>query len=96
MEGRHIFFRIGDQVLLCFIAESTAKETRFPAHFATGKQHMAFSVDPSKYEKWKSKITSLGIDITCEHMWKSGLHSFYFDDPDGNVLEIVPSNLWDN
>ncbi len=95
-ENRHIFFRVGDQVLLCFIADSTKNEDRFPAHYASGKQHMAFGVPPEEYPGWRKRILSLEIDITCEFQWRENLWSFYFEDPDGNVLEIVPNNLWDD
>lgn len=94
-EGRHIFFRAGTSMLLCFIAESTREETRFPAHYGSGKQHMAFGVDLKDYADWKKKFTELGITITHEHTWSKGIKSFYFEDPDGNVLEIVPNELWD-
>ncbi len=92
---RHIFFRAGSSMLLCFIADNTRNETRFPAHFGEGKQHMAFGVPLKDYETWKSRFIELGIDITHEHTWSSDLKSFYFEDPDGNVLEVVPDELWD-
>lgn len=93
--GRHIFFRAGTSMLLCFIAANTKNETRFPAHYGEGKQHMAFGVAQEDYEAWKNRFISLGITITHEHTWSSQLKSFYFDDPDGNVLEVVPNELWD-
>ena len=82
-------------MLLCFIAESTRHETRFPAHYASGKQHMAFGVALKDYEDWKHKIVELGIAITHEQRWTENIESFYFEDPDGNVLEVVPNELWD-
>lgn len=94
-EGRHIFFRTGSSMLLCFIAENTKNETRFPAHFGEGKQHMAFGVPLKDYEAWKARFNQLGITITHEHTWSSNIKSFYFEDPDGNVLEVVPDELWD-
>jgi hypothetical protein len=36
-----------------------------------------------------------GITLTHEQEWKQGLKSFYFDDPFGNVLEIVPVGIWE-
>ena len=93
--GRHIFFEAGSTMLLCFIADVTKKETRFPAHFGGGNQHMAFGVDLADYEAWKVKFQKLGIPITHEHEWSSGLKSFYFEDPEGNVLEVVPNQLWE-
>lgn len=94
-EGRHIFFQAGSSMLLCFIADSTKDEVRFPAHFGEGKQHMAFGIPQKDYEAWKDKFQDLGIHITHEHTWSPGVKSFYFEDPDGNVLEVVPNELWD-
>jgi len=94
-EGRHIFFRAGSSMLLCFIAESTKQETRFPAHYGSGKQHMGFGVPLSEYEAWKEKFIALDIHITHEHVWNEKIKSFYFEDPDGNVLEVLPNEMWD-
>ena len=91
---RHVFFRLGTSVLLCFNPEITKNETRFPAHFAQGKQHIAFEVSQAEYEVRKKEIQSAGIAITHEHTWPSGFKSFYFDDPDGHVLEVVPEGMW--
>lgn len=95
VEGRHIFFRVGGQVLLCFIAEATKAETELPAHYASGKQHIAFEVSPDQYEAWKEKLLDDGVEVTHEQLWKPGVSSFYFEDPDGHVLEILPPGLWD-
>jgi hypothetical protein len=57
---------------------------------------MAFEVSKSEYEQAKNEIRSKGIRITDEVVWKSGEESFYFEDPVGNVLEIVPDKgIWD-
>ena len=48
------------------------------------------------YERAKEEIKSKGIKIIDEVTWKSGRESFYFNDPEGNVLEIVPdAGIWD-
>jgi catechol 2,3-dioxygenase-like lactoylglutathione lyase family enzyme len=96
VENRHIFFRAGTSVLLCFISESTKNETTLPYHYASGKIHFAFEVAKEDYEKSKTEITSKGINIEHEHEWKEGVRSFYFRDPDGHLLEIVPSGMWEN
>lgn len=95
VEGRHIFFRAGTSVLLCFIPEVTKAEENLPPHFAYGPQHLAFEVSLDEYESWNRKIKDLNIAITHVQEWKDGLKSFYFDDPFGNVLEIVPNGIWD-
>lgn len=96
LEGRHVFFRAGESVLLCFIAEATAKETLLPPHGAKGSIHFAFEVAPSEYEYALQKINQAGITILHEHSWPNGLQSFYFHDPDGHLVEIIEEGLWDN
>lgn len=95
VDRRHIFFRAGNSVLLCFIAETALKSTNLPPHGASGKQHIAFQVAADAYETYKEEISSLGIPITHEELWPNGLKSFYFEDPDGHVLEVVPEGLWE-
>ncbi|UJP63536.1 VOC family protein [Mongoliitalea daihaiensis] len=95
VSGRHIFFRCGTSVLLCFIPEVTAKETSLPAHYAKGKQHIAFEVNKKDYLQTKSKLLAKGINITHEQGWRDNLQSFYFEDPFGHVLEIVPKGIWE-
>jgi catechol 2,3-dioxygenase-like lactoylglutathione lyase family enzyme len=95
-EGRHVFFRAGSSVLLCFIAEVTQTDTKLPPHFGSGNLHLAFEVKGEEYQAWKEKMTTLGIDIVHEQEWKKGKHSFYFRDPDGHLLEILPEKgIWD-
>jgi len=94
-EGKHVFFRAGSSVLLCFIAENSKMKTSPPAHYAKGKQHFAFEVSQEDYEDTKKRITLLGIDIIDVLVWKSGQESFYFNDPDGHVLEVVPNGVWE-
>tara|TARA_R110001599_G_scaffold130882_2_gene306359 strand:- start:25567 stop:25968 length:402 start_codon:yes stop_codon:yes gene_type:complete len=96
VDGRHIFFKVGNCMLLCFLPEVSEMEETLPPHFAKGKQHMAFGIPLKEYEDWKKKLIDLRIPITYEHHWRENIYSLYFEDPDGNVLEIVPNELWDN
>ncbi len=94
-EGRHLFFRAGESVLLCFNAEATARDNSLPPHFGSGEQHFAFESSVDDYPAWKKKIEDAGITIEHEADWKNGIQSFYFRDPDNNLAEIVMSGLWD-
>jgi len=95
LPGKHIFFKAGSSVLLCFNPEDSKSKKSPPAHFGGGKQHFAFEVRDQEYEKAKEWIRNKGIMITDEVTWQSGIKSFYFEDPEGNVLEIVPENgIW--
>jgi catechol 2,3-dioxygenase-like lactoylglutathione lyase family enzyme len=93
--NRHIFFRCGTSVLLCFLPEVTKKEENLPPHYAKGKQHIAFEVSKKDYLKTKSDLLEKGITITHEQEWGNKQKSFYFEDPFGNVLEIVPFGIWE-
>jgi catechol 2,3-dioxygenase-like lactoylglutathione lyase family enzyme len=94
--GKHIFFRLGGSVLLCFNPEDSKTKTTPPGHFGGGKQHVAFEVKTSDYQKAKQEIKAKGIKVIDEIVWKSGRESFYFEDPAGNILEIVPDEgVWD-
>lgn len=94
-EGRHIFFRAGVNVLLCFNPDDSRLKKSPPAHFSEGKYHFAFEVPANEYEVHKKEIEALGIPITEAVVWKNGQESFYFNDPIGNVVEIVPEGVWD-
>ncbi len=95
VEKKHVFFRAGSSVLLFFNPDNSKNKQSPPAHYGGGKQHFAFEVRRSDYEKIKSDIILKGIKITDTVLWKNRQESFYFEDPAGNVLEIVPEGIWD-
>jgi catechol-2,3-dioxygenase len=94
-ENRHLFLRCGESVLLCFLPETTKNETSLPPHFAYGKQHLAFEVKTRDYLEIKRKLQKKGLPFTHLQDWGKNLSSFYFEDPFGNVLEIVPQGIWE-
>jgi len=94
--GKHVFFNAGECVLLCFNPEDSKTKRSPPAHYGGGKQHFAFEVRKSDYANAKKEIVEKGITIIDEVTWESGEKSFYFNDPEGNVLEVVPDRgIWD-
>ena len=66
VEDKHLFLRAGNSVLLLFNPEDSRKKKSLPAHFGGGKQHFAFEVPLSDYEKAKQELKSKGIKITDE------------------------------
>jgi len=94
VEGRHVFFRAGRSVLLCFIAASTKAETKLPPHHGSGHLHFAFECRVEDYECWKQHVREQEIPIEQEVDWPNGLQSFYFRDPDDHLVEIVMKGLW--
>lgn len=93
--GRHIFFRAGSSVLLCFIAEATKHDKSLPPHFANGRQHFAFECTKEDYDAWRNKIPAQGITVLQDVEWPRGGRSFYFHDPDMHVAEIIEQGIWD-
>jgi catechol 2,3-dioxygenase-like lactoylglutathione lyase family enzyme len=95
VKDKHVFFQAGSSVLLIFNPEDSKYKISPPAHYGAGKQHFAFEVSLTEYTKAKEWIISKGIVITEEVTWAAGGKSFYFEDPEGNVLEIVPdTGIW--
>jgi catechol 2,3-dioxygenase-like lactoylglutathione lyase family enzyme len=94
--GKHLFLRAGTSVLLCFNPEDSRQKTSPPPHYGGGRQHLALEVRAADYDRAKEEMTNRGIPVIEEVTWKSGARSFYFEDPEGNVLEIVPERgIWD-
>lgn len=93
--GKHLFLRAGDSVLLIFNPEDSKTKSSPPPHFAHGNQHFAFEVGKREYDSFKTMIKDKGIEIIDKLVWKNGSESFYFKDPEDNVLEIVPEGIWD-
>lgn len=96
VKDKHIFFRAGASVLLCFNPDDSMRKTSPPAHYGNGKLHFAFEVPEHEYIATKEELRAKGIAITDQVIWKSGKESFYFEDPEGNVLEVIPDKgVWD-
>jgi catechol 2,3-dioxygenase-like lactoylglutathione lyase family enzyme len=96
LEGKHLFLRAGSSVLLIFNPDDSATKQSPPAHYGAGKQHFAFEVSADSYEEAKREVISKGIKVIDEVTWKTGKKSFYFNDPAGNILEIIPENgIWE-
>jgi catechol 2,3-dioxygenase-like lactoylglutathione lyase family enzyme len=94
--GKHLFLQAGSSMLLLFNPEDSRLKDSPPAHYGGGKQHFAFEVKQEDYLTAKSEIESKGIQLIDEVTWKTGKKSFYFNDPEGNILEIIPEKgLWD-
>ncbi len=95
VENKHVFFKAGSSVLLCFIKETSQNNTSTPPHGASGHMHFAFEVHLKDYEETKKEIIQQGITIEHEHAWKNDLRSFYFRDPDNHLVEIAEKGIWE-
>ncbi|KAA3439361.1 VOC family protein [Rufibacter hautae] len=93
--GRHVFFRVGSSVLLCFNAEKTRASKDLPPHFGEGQLHLAFECEAGEYKAWKEKLQAANITIEHEQTWPHDRKSCYFRDPDQHLLEIVVPGIWE-
>jgi catechol 2,3-dioxygenase-like lactoylglutathione lyase family enzyme len=71
-------------------------EGLIPGHYANGPAHFAFAIAAADYSAWKAHLENASISIRSETNWSSGGRSLYFDDPDGNVVEMATPGLWPN
>lgn len=100
VEGRHVFFRCGDGVLLIFDPRSTANipttvnGAPVPLHGASGVGHMAFAVADAELPAWRERLETSGIAIESDVTWPRGGRSLYVRDPAGNSVELASPRLW--
>ncbi len=97
VEGRHVFLRCGNRMLLLFNAEATANSAGgpkdAPVHGAHGAGHLAFAVPEHEIDLWKNHLAENGVEIEREIQFGKS-RSIYFRDPSGNSLEITSPRLW--
>lgn len=100
IEGRHVFFRVGQSVLLIFNPAATcrppAPDARLPipTHGATGPGHYCFAVSQADLAGWRRYLLSTGLTIEADVIWPNGARSFYLRDPAGNSIEFAEPGLW--
>jgi catechol 2,3-dioxygenase-like lactoylglutathione lyase family enzyme len=100
VEGRHVFFRCGEGILLIFNAEATeappAPDAKLPVppHGARGPGHLCFSATAEEIDRWKAALAAKGIAIEADFEWPQGGRSIYFRDPSGNSLEFAEPRIW--
>lgn len=99
-EGRHVFFRCGDAIVLLFNPDATEAPPKpdaplpVPPHGARGQGHLCFSADAEEIEVWKTRLQKRNIKIEADFEWPKGGRSIYFRDPFGNSLEFAEPRIW--
>jgi catechol-2,3-dioxygenase len=88
-------------VLLLFrrgrsVEDVTLPGGTIPGHDARGKIHVAFAIPRGELSGWEAHLAASGVAVTSRMVWKRGGTSLYFDDPDGNVVEVATPGLWPN
>ena len=99
LEGRHVFFRCGSQMVLLFNPEATSDPDLTPRglglHGSHGAGHLAFGVTEDEIDPWRAHLESHGVSVEQEIDWGGSRgRSIYFRDPEGNSLEFATSALW--
>ncbi|CZT33965.1 VOC family protein [Rhizobium sp. 9140] len=99
VDGRHLFFRCGQGVLLIFNPTETLKPAEgsalpVPVHGTTGPGHACFRVSRDNLTSLRERLAADGVMIESDVTWPTGARSFYFRDPAGNSLECAEPGLW--
>ncbi|HET8611202.1 MAG TPA: VOC family protein [Sphingomonas sp.] len=88
-------------VLLVFAREGSIEDSHtpggiIPGHHGSGPLHMAFAIAAEEYEPWRDHLRAAGVKERGEMHWERGGRSFYFEDPDGHILELATPGIWPN
>ncbi|HEX9617856.1 MAG TPA: VOC family protein [Anaerolineales bacterium] len=93
--GRHLFYKIGNAMLLIFNPEKSRKASGdVPPHGAEGPGHVAFSVRETELDDWREHLARQRVEIEAEIAWPGGGYSLYFRDPAGNSVELATPLTW--
>jgi len=93
-EGRHVFFRIADAMLLIFNPIDSEIKDSPPPHGQRGAGHLALDADESELDDWHRRLSDANVAIELDHLWAQGGRSIYFRDPAGNSIEISTARIW--
>jgi catechol 2,3-dioxygenase-like lactoylglutathione lyase family enzyme len=99
-DGRHVFFRCGEDMVLVFNPEHTSKVATtvagapVPFHGTRGAGHLAFAVCEEDIPAWREHLQRAGVVIESEIHWPQGGTSLYVRDPAGNSIELASPKIW--
>jgi catechol 2,3-dioxygenase-like lactoylglutathione lyase family enzyme len=99
-EGRHVFYCVGEQMLLIFNPVATTKppaddaELPVPPHGADGEGHVCFRASAAEITAMRTYLEKQGVYIEADFEWPGGGRSIYFRDPAGNCLEFAEPRIW--
>ena len=77
-EGRHVFFRCGEGVLLLFDADATeiapppGARLPVPPHGARGPGHLCFAASVEEITRWRTYLSGKGLAIEADFEWPNG------------------------
>ena len=93
-------FDVGRQGVLLVFQRGASREDMptptgaIPGHDGSGPLHLAFAIPADSYEAWRDHLRAAGVRERSEVQWPAGGRSYYFEDPDGHVLEVATPGLW--
>ena len=96
---RHVFYRVGQMILLIFnpaATELASGDEAFaaPPHGARGPGHLCFAATAVQITAWRDALNAAGHPVEADFHWPNGARSIYFRDPAGNSLEMAEPRLW--
>jgi catechol 2,3-dioxygenase-like lactoylglutathione lyase family enzyme len=96
---RHVFYRLGETILLVFNPEETAKPPPegappVPPHGARGEGHVCFAASDAEITAIRARLESAGVGVDSDFQWPNGARSLYVRDPAGNSVEFAEPELW--
>ncbi|WP_342644055.1 VOC family protein [Rhodoligotrophos ferricapiens] len=96
---RHVFFSMGDQMLLVFNPQATREPPKpgalpIPVHGAEGPCHVCFRASRDELDRWQAHLEAHGVEIESVVDWPKGGRSIYFRDPAGNSIEFAEPKIW--
>lgn len=98
-EGRHVFFRAGQTIVLIFRAEATKvppgeDALPVPTHGAKGEGHLCFAASAEQLDLIEDHLKANDVPIEADFNWPHGPRSIYVRDPAGNSVEFAEPSLW--
>lgn len=96
--GRHVFFRVGEAMLLVFDPRATVRPatgpTAAPPHGARGQGHVCFVAEAAALDRWRAAFEARGVPVEADFRWPNGARSIYVRDPALNSVEFAEPHLW--
>lgn len=96
---RHVFFRVGETILLVFNPDATERPAPegglpVPPHGARGPGHVCFAASTAEIDALRARLDAAGVAIDADFRWPNGARSLYVRDPAGNSVEFAEPRLW--